>query len=131
MAFKFEPPQSQSLLNFEVDQHLGCQSELLNKVWGLAGCPSKGQLMLMNRSVRSCFCGATVLLASSGDQVSFNTTACGNGVVLLKDMQRPYRMACCSREICDTVGLGWPYLNFVDTFTKRFSVVLSNEKSCT
>jgi len=38
MAFKFEPPQSQSLLNFEVDQHLGCQSELSNKVWGLEGC---------------------------------------------------------------------------------------------
>jgi len=24
-------------------------SELLNQVWGLAGCPLKGQLMLMNR----------------------------------------------------------------------------------
>jgi hypothetical protein len=36
MASIFEPPQYQRLLNFEVDQHLGCQSELLNKVWDLA-----------------------------------------------------------------------------------------------
>ena len=49
MAFKFEPPQSQSLLNFEVDQHLGCQSELLNQVWGLEECPLKGQPMYKNR----------------------------------------------------------------------------------
>jgi len=49
MAFKFEPPQSQSLLNFEVDQHLGCQSELLNQVWGFQGCPSKGQTLRKNR----------------------------------------------------------------------------------
>jgi len=37
MASIFEPPQYQRLLNFEVDQHLGCQSELLNQVWGLEG----------------------------------------------------------------------------------------------
>jgi hypothetical protein len=49
-------------------------SVLLNKVWGLAGCPLKGQLMLMNRSVRFDFCGSTVLVASSGDQVSCYTT---------------------------------------------------------
>jgi len=41
--------------------------------------------MRMNRSVRFGFGGSTVLVASSGDQVSFNTTVGGNGVVLLKD----------------------------------------------
>ena len=49
MASIFEPPQYQRLLNFEVDQHLGCQSELLNRVWGLEGCPLKGQTMRINR----------------------------------------------------------------------------------
>ena len=38
-------------------------SALLNKVWGLEGCPLKGQLMLMNRSVRFGFGGSTVLSA--------------------------------------------------------------------
>lgn len=37
----------------------------------------------MNRSVRFGFGGATVLLASRGHSVSFNTTI--GGVVLLKD----------------------------------------------
>jgi len=46
----------------------------LNQVWGLEGCPLKGQTMLTNRSVRFGFCGATVLLASREDQVSFYTT---------------------------------------------------------
>jgi hypothetical protein len=41
--------------------------------------------MSKNRSVRFVFGGSTVLVASSGDQVSFNTTVLGNGVVLLKD----------------------------------------------
>jgi len=48
--------------------------ELLNQVWGLEGCPLKGQLMLTNRSVRFGFCVATVLVACRGVQVSFNTT---------------------------------------------------------
>jgi hypothetical protein len=38
--------------------------------------------MRKNRSVRFGFGGATVLQGSSGDQVSFNTTVHGNGVVL-------------------------------------------------
>jgi hypothetical protein len=54
--------------------------ELLNKVWGLEGCPLKGQTMLTNRSVRFGFRGLTVLVASSGLQVSFYTTEGGNGV---------------------------------------------------
>jgi hypothetical protein len=37
--------------------------ELLNKVWGLEGCPLKGQTMLTNRSVRFDFGVATVLSA--------------------------------------------------------------------
>jgi phosphatidylserine decarboxylase len=37
-----------------------------------------------NRYVRFGFGGSTVLLGSSGDQVSFNTTV-GGGDVLLKD----------------------------------------------
>ena len=49
-------------------------SELLNVVWGLEGCPLKGQPVHMNRSLRFCFGGATVLVASLGDQVSFYTT---------------------------------------------------------
>jgi hypothetical protein len=53
--------------------------ELLNKVWGLEGCPLKGQTMLTNRSVRFDFSGFTVLVARSGDQVSFYTTV-GGGV---------------------------------------------------
>jgi hypothetical protein len=52
-------------------------SVLLNKVWGLEGCPSKGQPVRTNRSVRFDFCGGTVLLAFSGDQVSFYTTVGG------------------------------------------------------
>jgi hypothetical protein len=35
--------------------------------------------MLTNRSVRFGFCGATVLLASREDQVSFYTTVGGGG----------------------------------------------------
>ena len=69
MAFKFEPPQSQSLLNFEVDQHLGCQSELLNKVWGLEGCRQNAHLR-KNRSVKFDFCVWTVLVGGGGDQSS-------------------------------------------------------------
>ena len=46
-------------------------SVLLNKVWGLEGCPSKGQAMRTNRSVRFGFGGSTVLSASNGLQVSF------------------------------------------------------------
>jgi hypothetical protein len=46
----------------------------LNQFWGLEGCPLKGQTMLTNRSVRFGFCGATVLVACRGDQVSFYTT---------------------------------------------------------
>jgi hypothetical protein len=34
---------------------------------------------------RFCFSVATVLVASRGDQVSFNTTVGSDGVVLLKD----------------------------------------------
>ena len=49
-------------------------SELLNKVWGLEGCPSKGQTMRKNRSVRFGFGEATVLVACRGDQVSCYTT---------------------------------------------------------
>ena len=41
------------------------------------GCPLKGQTMRMNRGVRFSFGGSTVLLASSGDPVSFNTTVGG------------------------------------------------------
>jgi len=41
--------------------------------------------MCTNRSVRFDFCGSTVLVASSGDQLSYITTVGGNGVVLLKD----------------------------------------------
>jgi len=41
--------------------------------------------MLMNRSVRFGFGGSTVLVDRCGLQVSFKTTAGGNGVVLLKD----------------------------------------------
>jgi hypothetical protein len=44
--------------------------------------------MRTNRSVRFCFGGLTVLLAWGGHQVSFNTTVHGDGIVLLKDMQR-------------------------------------------
>ena len=49
-------------------------TELLNKAWGhLKGC-SLFLPLRKNRSGRSDFCGATVLAASSGRQVSFNTT---------------------------------------------------------
>ena len=58
-------------------------SELLNKVWGLEGCPSKGQTMRKNRSVRLGFSGSTVLVVCRGDQVSFNTTE-GGGVGIAK-----------------------------------------------
>ena len=44
--------------------------------------------MLMNRSVRFGFGGSTVLVGSSGDQVSFYTTV--GGVVLLKDKLPPW-----------------------------------------
>ena len=40
---------------------------LLNQVWGLEGCPLKGQTMRKNRSVRFGFCGSTVLLGCRGD----------------------------------------------------------------
>ena len=36
--------------------------ELLNKVWGLEGCPLKGQTMRTNRGVRFGFGGASVLM---------------------------------------------------------------------
>ena len=49
-------------------------SELLNQVWGLEGCPLKGQTMRKHRSVRFVYGGSTVLVGSSGHQVSFNTT---------------------------------------------------------
>ena len=55
---------------------------LLNKVWGLEGCPLKGQPVRTNRSVRFGFGGCTVLLAGRGDQVSFSTTV-GGWVALL------------------------------------------------
>ena len=55
--------------------------ELFNKVWGLTGCPFKGQTIRTNRSVRFDFCGGTVLLALRGDQVSFYTTV---GVVVVE-----------------------------------------------
>ena len=48
-------------------------SELLNQVWGLEGCPLKGQTMRKHRSVRFVFGGSTVLVGSSGHQVSFTT----------------------------------------------------------
>ena len=54
-------------------------SELLNKVWGLEGCPLKGQTMRKNRLFRFEFGGATVLVGSSGHSVSFNTTGGGEG----------------------------------------------------
>ena len=44
--------------------------ELLNKVWGLEGCPFKGQTMRMNRSVRFGFSEGIVLLGGGGDQSS-------------------------------------------------------------
>jgi hypothetical protein len=59
---------------YHQDQHLGCHSELLNKVWGLEGCPFKGQTIRTNRSVRFGFGGSTVLVASREDQVSCYTT---------------------------------------------------------
>ena len=53
--------------------------------------------MRTNRFVRFDFCGSTVLVGSSGDQVSFNTTVGGgDGVLLnlktytLKARVRPY-----------------------------------------
>ena len=49
-------------------------SILLIQVWGLEGCPLKGQTMRKNRSVRFDFSGATVLAALRGHQVSFYTT---------------------------------------------------------
>ena len=52
-------------------------SELLNKVWCLEGCPLNGQPARKNRSVRFGFSGSTVLVASSGSQVSFYTTVVG------------------------------------------------------
>ena len=56
---------------------------LLKAGWGLEGCSPFSPLRT-NRSVRFDFSGLTVLVASSGDQVSFNTT--GGGGVLLKDI---------------------------------------------
>jgi hypothetical protein len=56
---------------------------LLDQVWGLEGCPLKGQTMRKNRYVRFAFGWATVLVACLGLQVSFNTTVGGD--VLLKD----------------------------------------------
>jgi hypothetical protein len=49
----------------------------LNQVWGLEGCPLKGQLMLMNRCVRFGFGGSAVLVVWCGDQVSCYTTEGG------------------------------------------------------
>ena len=48
--------------------------ELLNEVWGQKGCPIKGQTMGLNCRLRFGFCGSTVLVASIGHPVSFNTT---------------------------------------------------------
>ena len=50
---------------FELVQLSWCLwfSELLNRVWGLEGCPSKGQTMRTNRWVRFGSGGATLLLA--------------------------------------------------------------------
>jgi hypothetical protein len=55
---------------------------LLNKVWGLEGCPPFLALRT-NRSVRFVFGGLTVLSGRSGHSVSFYTTV-GGGVALLK-----------------------------------------------
>ena len=49
---------------------------LLNRVWGLAGCRPFLPLR-KNRSVRSDFCGPSVLQGSHGDQVSFYTRVVG------------------------------------------------------
>jgi len=57
---------------------------LLNKVWGLEGCPLKGQLVRTNRRGRFVFGGSTVLVASNGDQVSFNTTVGDGGFQFVK-----------------------------------------------
>ena len=48
-------------------------TELLNKVWGLEGFHSFLALR-MNRRARLGFGGSTLLVGSSGDQVSFYTT---------------------------------------------------------
>ena len=69
------------LIKCRVTRQLVLLLELLNKVWGLTGCPLEGQPVRKNRSVRFGFGGLTVLLASSGDPVSFNTTV-GGGVLL-------------------------------------------------
>jgi hypothetical protein len=53
-------------------------TELLNQVWGLEGCPLKGQPVRTNRSDRFDFGEGTVLVAWRGDQVSFNTTGGGD-----------------------------------------------------
>ena len=53
----------------------------LNQVWGLEGCPLKGQTMRKNRSVSFGFGGSSVQSASSGHQVSCYTTV-GGGVGL-------------------------------------------------
>jgi hypothetical protein len=58
-------------------------SVLSNKVWGLEGCPSKGQTVRMNCCGRFGFGGSTVLLICCGCVVSFYTTV--GGGVLLKD----------------------------------------------
>ena len=52
--------------------------ELLNKVWGLEGCPHFYPLPT-DRSVRFDFTVTTVLQGSSGDRVSFYTTVGGRG----------------------------------------------------
>ena len=62
-------------------------AELLHKVWGLEGCPLKGQPVRMNRLFKFGFCGSTVLLGSSGDQVSFYTTVGGDDLVLITAYQ--------------------------------------------
>ena len=48
--------------------------ELLNQVWGLEGCPSKGQPFLAHRWIRFGFGGVTVLVGHCGYHVSFYTT---------------------------------------------------------
>ena len=45
--------------------------ELLNQVWGLEGCPLKGQLVRTNRRGRFVFSVGTVLVTSRGHLVSF------------------------------------------------------------
>ena len=55
-------PESPILLNFSARVNSQIHATL-NKVWGLEGCPLKGQPVHMNRSLRFCFGGLIVQLA--------------------------------------------------------------------